>query len=395
MSNKKHEAGRRFNPAEAVECVDGCGKRTMNDDGVCSVCAYISKYDKGKGKGKSKSKAQHKEKAKPSVLSELPNESPGNGGKPADSHEIPTESQENPPDREKSPSPALDASTQRMQGDTRFPVLSCEAITLTNQKAKKLLKLNTYAAQRTVKKRNLKDLETAMREGRWRSTDISIAVMDDGREILVNGQHTLTACVNTARPIFVIVIRFAVKDEDELSELYRTFDLGRGARSISDAVKAELKACKLEWPLLIASLITSAAACIETDSFRPSLGKARQSALIRQYKEQGGFVVTLYEDNRDGFKHLRRGAVVTAIVRTYMTSPDEAFNFWSTVRDGGGAKTCPSTQLRKYLLDQPETWDRKALYCKCITHYNAFVRGDKSVTWDLDPDAPLPVPVKA
>ena len=349
-----------FNAEKATECIKpGCDKRTMNDDGVCSVCAYIGKYDKGTRKR-------------------------GNGDKiparpaPVVDHKIPEEPQHiphEPPDTHKAP--MMDTSGPRVAGDTRFPVLSCEAITLTHPKAKAFLEFNTYEAQRRVKARNLRDLEAAISEGRWRSSDISIAVLPSGREILVNGQHTLTACVNTTVPIFVLVLRYAVKDEIELSELYRTFDLGRGARSISDAVKAELKACKLNWPLLIASLITSAAACIETDSFRPALGKARQSALIRSYKERGGFIVTLYEENRDGFKCLRRAPVATAIVRSYMVSPDAAFTFWTSVRDGAGPS--PAKALRKYLMDQPETWDRQALYNKCVEHYNAFAGKDARI----------------
>lgn len=388
------KAGRKFDPTKAVLCKKGCGNRTTSEDGVCSAChfkKFVKKYDKGNGKGNGKGVSDDQMRATfpphPTLKTKPLPEHP----EPSVSSEIP----ENTSNREKSPTPALDSSTQRIKGDTRFPVLSCEAITLTQPKAKALLELNTYEAQRTVKKRNLKDLETAMSEGRWRSSDISIAVMPGGREILVNGQHTLTACMNTTMPIFVIILRYSVKDENELSQLYRTFDLGRGARSISDAVKAELSACKLKWPLLIASLITSAAACIETDSFRPSLGKARQATLVRKYKEQGGFIVKLYEGNRTGFKYLRRGAVATAIMRTYITSPDAAWTFWSAVRDGGAGKTCPSRSLRAYLMDQPETWDRKALYSKCIEHYNAFVRGEKSVTMNLDPDAPLPVPVKS
>lgn len=355
----------KFDPEKAVECgTSGCDKRTMNDDGICSVCAYIGKYDKNEKKVKPK---------------KLPNSPPAHiEPAPIESHEIPPEPIERPPiPKQTHETPIMDTSGPRVAGDTRFLVLSCEAITLTHPKAKAFLEFNTYEAQRGVKARNLQDLEAAIREGRWRSADISIAVLPDGREILVNGQHTLTACVNTTSPIFVLVLRYAVKDEHELSALYRTFDLGRGARSISDAVKAELSACNLKWPLLIASLITSAAACIETGSFRPGLGKTRQSELVRNYKERGGFIVTLYEGNRDGFKCLRRAPVATAIIKSYMVSPDAAFTFWSSVRDGGGDRQ--SRALRKYLMDQPETWDRQALYNKCVEHYNAFAGKDARI----------------
>jgi len=325
------------------------------------VCEWEKKQNKSKKPGNGDTPPESSPTPEPHDIPGMPIES---HAKPIDTHDI----------------PEVDASSPRIAGDTRFPVLSCEAISLTQPKAKALLELNTYEAQRKLKARNLRDLEAAISEGRWRSTDISIAVFPSGREVIVNGQHTLTACINTTRHIFVLVLRYAVQDEHELSELYRTFDLGRGARSISDAVKAELKANKLKWPLLIASLITSAAACIETNNFRHNLGKARQSALVCKYKEQGGFIVTLYEENRDGFRHLRRAPVVTAIVRSYMISPDTAWTFWSNVRDGINGKSCPSQTLRRYLMDQPETWDRQALYNKCVEHYNEFADTDGRIS---------------
>ena len=339
----------KFDAEKAVKCSrPGCNKRTMNDDGVCSVCAYIGEYDKGNGKKKAKAKPR-----------------PDNGGtlpaSPAPPSSAPETAQDIPPGpTETHQNPKMDTSGPRVPGDTRFPVLSCEAITLTHPKAKALLKFNTYEAQRKLKARNLRDLEAAISEGRWRSADISIAVLPSGREILVNGQHTLTACVNTTRHIFVMVLRYAVK--------------------------AELKACKLDWPLLIASLITSAAACIETGSFRHNLGKARQSALVRDYKKRGAFVVTLYDENKDGFRHLRRGPVVTAIVRSYMVSPDAAWTFWCNVRDGGVTESCPSQTLRQYLMEQPETWDRQALYNKCVEHYNAFAGPEAGIAVEKKED---------
>ena len=264
-----------------------------------------------------------------------------------------------------------------------FEVVKHEAVNLTPEKAEHYMKLNTYEAQRLIKDKNLAELVDNIDEGKWRSAEISFAIMPSGREILVNGQHTLKVCIRSGDNIFVFLVWYKVSGKKGLSGLYRTFDLGRSARSIGDAVKAELAYLGLKWPVPIASLVSTAAIYIETGMFRGKLGKAKQSALLRKYTEMGGFVVTLYEEDKRGFKHLKRSPVVTAIAKTYTASPDEAWTFWTSVRDGIG--NGPAKVLHDYLKDQPETWDRKALYAKCIEAFNSYALGEASVTWAWQP----------
>lgn len=265
---------------------------------------------------------------------------------------------------------------------------------ITPRLASKLLELNNYEAQRGIKERNLGELVESIEDDMWRSAEVSFAVMPNGKEILVNGQHTLKACLLTNKKIFVFLVWYKVSGKKGISELYRTFDLGRNARSIGDAVKAELVYLGLDWPVPIASLISTAAIYIETGLFRGKVGKAKQSRLLRNYKEMGGFVVTLLQEDKKASKHLKRSPVVTAICKTYTASEDEAYNFWSYVRDGVGKG--PAKILHDYLKDQPETWDRKALYAKCIEAFNAYALGESAVTWawSAESGADLPEPIK-
>lgn len=282
-----------------------------------------------------------------------------------------------------------------MRKDPGFKVLKAQAGVITPKEAHNYLQLNTYEAQRNMKDRHLNELIISIKNGEWRSAEISIAVLPDGTHILVNGQHTLEACMMAERDIFVFVTKYTVGGNGGLANLYMTFDMGRGARSIQDAVRAELHALKLDWPLQVAGLIATAAANIETKSFRPNLGKAARAKLIGQYIKEGAFVISICQGPAKNHRHLRRGPVITAMVQTFQANPKSAEWFWRLTRDDTEPiDGYPPDVLRDYLLVRPETWDRRGLYSKCINAFNAFVRDKKIRELTHNPDAPVPEPLK-
>ena len=292
------------------------------------------------------------------------------------------------PETEKSELPLQD-------DDALFNISKHKSIILDPEMAERYLNLNTYSAQRKFKKRNLEDLIRDIEDGLWRSAEISFAVFPDGSSVLVNGQHTLRACVSTGTPIFVFMVWYEVKGPAGLSALYRTFDLGRGARSIGDAVKAEMAATGLKWPLRQATLISTAAACIESISFRHNLGKARQAGLISKYQDEGEWFISIVGLRIKKGKHLMRGSVATAMLKTWQLDKNIADRFWLMVRDGAPAPfriTHPANVLRNYLTEHAESWDRKILYSKCIEAFNAYVQKKdiNMLTYKIEDEIPVP-----
>lgn len=344
---------------------EGCNNPTASDDGICVICNYDAR------------KLAKKSPSKPIEVQEDPPAAPEKAKKQKVSIPEPEESALPPRDNV-----AL------------FNVLKHKAIILEPEMAERYLNLNTYSAQRKLKKRNLDDLQRDIEDGLWRSAEISFAILPNGSKILMNGQHTLKACASTGTSLFVFMVWYEVDGPAGLSALYRTFDLGRGARSIGDAVKAELAATKLKWPLRQATLISTAAASIESNSFRHNLGKARQAGLISKYMKEGEWFISIVGQRVKNGKHFMRGPVVFAMVKTWQLDNKTADRFWLMVRDGAPhpfRKDHPANVLREYLLGQPESWDRKVLYSKCIEAFNAYIKKKsiKELTYEPGDEVPI------
>lgn len=275
--------------------------------------------------------------------------------------------------------------------EARFWITEATPSFISPEAADKLLSFNTYEAQRRPKERHLYELVKEMEAGLWRAAEVSIAVLPGGQEVLLNGQHSLMACIKAGREIFCFFAKYNVSGLKGLAALYMTFDLGRGARSIGDAVKAELHSLKLDWNLGIASMISSAAASIKHKSFRPAFGKAAQARFIGEYVKEGQFVIDIFRGKAAVYKHMKRSPVVRAMMETRRKYPEKAMLFWRLVRDGdAGSKKKPANLIRNYLLVLPSPWDRKMLYAKCILAFNAFKGGHTLRGLEYDPEEPLP-----
>ena len=250
-----------------------------------------------------------------------------------------------------------------------FKMENAKGDELTPDKALELLRLNNYKAQRAIRKTNLDELIESIIAGIWRSAEVSIAIMPNGEEVIVNGQHTLEACIQADRNIFVFMVWYKVSCKKGLAVLYQTFDFGKGARTIGDAVKAELHANNLDWPLHISSLICSALGWIEGEFGYYKHGKASKARLISKNISDGLFILSIFKGATKEFKHLKRGPVMAAMIKTYRERPEDAAQFWQEVQSGKGAGT-GSQSLRTYLMGKPDTVHRKALYEKCMTSFD-------------------------
>ena len=186
-----------------------------------------------------------------------------------------------------------------------------------------------------------------------------------------------------------------LKNEKGLAILYQAFDLGRGARSIGDALKAELHANGMNWPLHMARMISSGAAYLEGGTFRADFGKAAQAKLITKYRKEGNFLIGLLPGTASVHRHLRRAPVAMAIMASYRASGDSAKAFWIIVRDGNQEwEPSPALLLHDYLVNRAETWQRKVLFAKCVIAFNAWYKNTSIENLNYDPEDPVPEIIK-
>lgn len=91
--------------------------------------------------------------------------------------------------------------------------------------AQSWLEQNSYSKQRKIRKLHVALLAREMRLGRFQPTaQVGFAILND-REILVNGQHTLHAIIQSGLPQVVNVVYHEVDDEYEIAKLYFCYDI--------------------------------------------------------------------------------------------------------------------------------------------------------------------------
>lgn len=115
---------------------------------------------------------------------------------------------------------------KRKTAKTLDPEIITEVMHITPATAKNWLSTNINR-NRPLSKPNLQMLERELREGRWKVN--GEAIKFDINDQLIDGQHRLTACVNTGIPIDSLVI-MGIQPET-----FDTLDTGR-SRGIADVL---------------------------------------------------------------------------------------------------------------------------------------------------------------
>lgn len=240
-----------------------------------------------------------------------------------------------------------------------------------------------YYLQRKFKPRLAALYVECMRLGTFReNTTISFAVLD-GRPILVNGQHTLSAVSTFGKSVLLQVELRRVYSDSEVDQLYSTFDIG-GLRTTLDAIggmDAELGLKKEEAGKLSAAvkLITLG---LKTRNGRVSVKLERDikdhefvKAAMRSWKaEANSYFDAIRSASRlDRNMFMRADVVATALV-SYRFQPDVASKFWGiAANDDGLRKFDPRKTLGSWLRENSTTGTKvNDQHKACIACWNAF-----------------------
>ena len=95
-----------------------------------------------------------------------------------------------------------------------------------------------FERQRTLRQHHVQFLANLMRQGHFRpGSSVAIAV-ENGAHYLINGQHTLTAIVQSGVTITLSIETYVVSSMDEVAKLYTTFDTNL-RRSVRDVMMSQ------------------------------------------------------------------------------------------------------------------------------------------------------------
>lgn len=108
---------------------------------------------------------------------------------------------------------------------------------ITPEQAQIILDEMNYSRQRPIKPERLYRHISKIRRSQWDPDCLIRFCRLNGQLVLVDGQHRLTACVNTKTPIWVMVAITDVINEEEIHIIYSRIDED-GNRTVGDILKS-------------------------------------------------------------------------------------------------------------------------------------------------------------
>jgi len=280
-----------------------------------------------------------------------------------------------------------------------------EVVQISPRMAEKLLVHNGFDGQRPLRPKRISHLANEMRRGEFTTATIGLAKenYNGGRFMLVNGQHTLNACIVSGATITAVVEKYDCEDPRDISLLYQKYD--DSARSLSDVVKMECVSLGIQWPLRIAQLVVTGLAM---RCGGRGMSKSEKAALLKDNLQVGAFINKVFNTDVEkgtSIKHMTKGPVVAAMAATWEKCQRDAEIFWAQVRDGEGlSKSMPSYRVREYLRETVSDFGAGArvigmrratdheIISKCISGWNAY-RRKQSTALKYFADKPIPAAV--
>ncbi len=266
-----------------------------------------------------------------------------------------------------------------------WKVKSRNEIIVSKKEAEEYWKFNIYSAQRPINQQHLEQIKRALKDDTFRTGSVAIVSIKDEKDkkikLLVNGQHQLKAVIDTDSMMIANIEEIDCETWEDVAEVYATYD--QGGRGLYDLIGPYAEALEILWPPILTRLILSGG--LYKDG-RINWDRQRKAASLHNYLKIGDFVFSIFSTNGKiewkDCAHMKRRAVIAAMMNTAEKNREAARKFWTDIRDGEVKKTDPSRTLRDFLLGYSVDHGRgsqyskkateKEVYRKCLVAWNAF-----------------------
>jgi hypothetical protein len=209
---------------------------------------------------------------------------------------------------------------------------------ITPFEARRLRTTAHFDRQRNINDANVQRLAAEMVAGRFMAgTQIHICVLPGGRELLINGNHTLEAIAVCGIPQVLTITRTRVVDENEAGCLYAVHDIQQ-VRTWA----ASLRATGLGEGIPFPEKVMAAIGVIDdrfahTQSLASRLGRIGR---IEEYREPAKMLFACMNDAPGAAsKYIRRAAIMAIALVTFKFQPSLASEFWANVSHDEGLIT--------------------------------------------------------
>lgn len=245
--------------------------------------------------------------------------------------------------------------TQNPYGVLSFSMLSSEIIKVTPEMARAINKNCLFDRQRPMNMDHVKRLSEEMKRG-WflAGTPVFFCILPSKSQVLVNGQHTIEAVVQSGVTIPLTFIRQGVASLEEAAQAYACFDIQR-SRTWMQAAQAQGLTDKI--PMLSAALPAMKYIMSNFGDGRDMASNTLQSRHARfdAVKEYQGSLMSLWtmlnETPIANQRAIRRSAVMAVAMMTTKAQPSMGEEFWGGMaKDDGLRVGDPRRTLLRYLL---------------------------------------------
>jgi len=266
---------------------------------------------------------------------------------------------------------------------------------MTPETAKKFLVDNGFAGQRRIDPKHVAHLASEMQKGEYLTGHFVYARTPDGKDHVMNGQHSAWSVVESGVTVNANVEGYACEAEADLWKLFAKFDRHK-SRTTADIVRASRTSMDEEIrqiPQGAVSHIGLALAMLNLGGVPEFSSRGiqieRRVAAIGRHRD-----LTLFLAEFGSSKLCARLPVRMAMAATAQSALSRAHGFWEQVVSG---KDLPTSVPGMMLRDELNRWggrgsssalSNRKLYALCILHYNAHV--EKKPIAEHNFNGPLP-----
>lgn len=292
-----------------------------------------------------------------------------------------------------------DSSTPPMAEGLILEQLRARVVRITPERATQMLATLAFERQRNIAPRHVEYLLAMMQNGELTDLLIQEAEFPNGRKVLVDGYHRLTALVQFGKGLPAVIVTHRVNDDQELAERYAMID-----RPATRKPKDMLRAFGIEERAEVSGKMLntiSAGVAIVANGFPRHSGTIGHKSLIQRTNnvdawlaEGRVFAACLTGSTNEVSLLLSRAPVTAVALATLRYQPELAEPFWSRIAaDDGLTKDSPEGRLLTWLRANRVTQHGQFFYCRHVAGaWNAYYEGRTLKLLKIsDPSAPVTI----
>lgn len=267
---------------------------------------------------------------------------------------------------------------------------------ITPARAQEILSMLNFERQRAIRPKHVEYLVSVIESGELTDLSLIFVELPDGRRILVDGQHRLTALIVSGRTMAASVTVHRVADEDEIALRYAKIDR-QGTRTPQDMLHAFGVDQESGLSKTVLNRISAAVALVSSGFSKTAQTQTKsliqRTRAVEEWIGEGKvYAGYLSGTPMEVTRLLWRAPVASVALATIRFQPDISELFWRSIAgEEPLERTDPRARLLAYLRVNRVSTVGQYVYCRHVAAaWNACYEGRKLERLQIkDPSLPV------